>query len=155
MLQATARLYIPRDQGRRRELVETYLLEVAERPAGGRARVRLLGFGTVAYAVEGSPSTGAPRRALRLDALATLQVGALRVARRGAGRCAAGDCPETGGRHLSGGSGHCWSCESKRSPSLLASAEAERTLLTRAVAAVLGDRPTSRARRRRVQRAPV
>jgi hypothetical protein len=87
-----ASLYLRRPLSGRLELLELYLTTAAEAESDGRAKMKLLNIAPVAYAVEGVPGPTAPQRSLRVDAQETLMIGALRVARRGAGRCIAHDC---------------------------------------------------------------
>lgn len=89
-----ARRYIRRDQGRRLELIATLLERAAEAPDDSEARMRMWNAGLTAYTVDGVPSTSSPQRALRPDALMRFGIGATSIARRGAGRCVADDCPD-------------------------------------------------------------
>jgi hypothetical protein len=148
-----ARRYIRRDQGRRLDLIVTLLKRAAEAPDDTAAKIRVWNAGVSAYTVDGVPSTSSPQRALRADALRTLEIGAVRVARRGAGRCVAQDCPAEGGTVLACDGlrrDFCAVCEDRLPPSLKRSAsEAERALFDGAIPLVLDEPSRVRARRER------
>lgn len=165
-----ARGYVRRDQGRRVELVVAYLTRAAEGLDEGRsfATWDCMNIAGRAWAVGPARAPSDPRapaRALRDDAAETIERAALRVARRGARRCADADCdvsdpPNPGARPLDrvatklardSGQDYCGACAprhttmSKLHPG--SDVEGERLLFDRAVFAVLGG--DSRARRRR------
>lgn len=120
--------------------------------------------GVTAYTVNAVPNPSSPQRALRRDALTTLAIGAIRIARRGAGRCVADDCPTPGGTVVWKGvqrpgatraldaerRDFCSVCERRLPPSLKrAGSEAERVVFDGAVGAVLGGPSRAQARRKR------
>jgi hypothetical protein len=153
-----ARRYIRRNQGRRLELIATLLGRAAEAPDDTAAKIRIWNAGLNAYSVDGVPNTSSPQRALRgPDALKTLGIAAVRVARRGAGRCGAYDCPTDSGTVLASDGYRrdlCAACEDRVPPSLKESAsttaiEAERALFNGAIPFVLGGPSPVRARRER------
>jgi hypothetical protein len=152
-----ARRYIRRNQGRRLELITALLERAAEVPDDTmeqrRTRRRAMTAGANAYVEDGVPGPAAPQRSLRWDALRTLEIGAIRIARRGAGRCVAYDCPTDGGTVLAHDGlarDYCAGCEVRVPPSLKRSGgEAERVLFDGAVPVVLGVPSRSRARRQR------
>lgn len=150
-----ARRYIRRDQGRRRELITTLLERAAESPDDTTAKLRVLNAGLNAYFVDGVPDPSRPQRALRADALRKLEIGAVRVARRGAGRCVADDCPTDGGAvlaHDGSRRDYCACCEVRLPASLKRSAnEAERDLFDGATPLVLSAPSRVRARRKKRQ----
>jgi hypothetical protein len=155
-----ARRYIRRNQGHRLELITTLLQRAAEAPDDTAAKIRIWNAGLNAYSVDGVPNTSSPQRALRPDALMRLGIGAVRIARMGAGRCVAYDCPTEGGTVLARDGFRrdlCAICEDRVPASLRRSAgEAERALFDGANPFVLGEPSRVRARRqrRRVQAAP-
>jgi hypothetical protein len=146
-----ARRYIRRDQGRRLKLITTLLERAAESPDDTAAGDRMWNAGVNAYTVDGVPGPLSPQRSLRPDALETLAIGAARIARRGAGRCVAYDCPTDGGTVLAHDGARrdfCAACEDRVPPSLKRSAsEAERALFDAAIPRVLGEPSRVRARR--------
>jgi hypothetical protein len=148
-VRALAQRYVRRDQGRRVELIATYINTAASVPAGERklARVRVRDLKPVSYWVEAPLATYAPKRALRMDAADSLRRAAIRVARRGAGRCADPSCcPNVGARLATDSLGdYCAACLA-RQPHSRNDVEGERELFDRAVCWVLGGR--SRAQRR-------
>jgi hypothetical protein len=151
-----ARQYMRRDQSRRAELVAVYLERAAEAEPHDDHRFEkaaVWSIGQRAWWVDGELEAGQPRRNLRRDAIETIRLGAKRVARRGARRCADPGCTDPHGRRLAkdNETGYCGPCAT-RDRRASETDEAERALFDAATAAVLGavaeDRPRSRRRRR-------
>ena len=152
---AVARKYVRRDQSGRLAAIRYYLKLAAAAPDRRAAQMRLwVAGGAKAYRPGGSAAPGDPQRAVRRDALEVLAVGAVRVARRGAGRCVAHDCSVEGGAPLAADNrdDYCVVCASRgeaRRPR--EGSEAERALFRAVTAAVLPDAP-DRNRARRLRR---
>lgn len=156
-----ARHYVSRNQGRRVELIAAYLNRAAAALDNGRlyAKWDVWNIAAQGWVVGSTPRDPlAPIRALRQDAALSMARAALRVARRGAGRCADPDCcvddravpwlARTGRRLARDNRGDYCSVCAKRQPRYgRGDIEAERVMFDRAIAAVLGG--DSRARRRR------
>ena len=85
--QAAARLYVPRRSKHRAAI--TRLLYVASRHVDNQiwGAHDVMIAGTAAYLPDAEPGKGEPRYAMRPDALRTIDLGALLVARRGARLC--------------------------------------------------------------------
>jgi hypothetical protein len=149
-----AQRYVRRDQGRRLELV-AHLLRTAAAAPDQRA-AGLLGCGGAAYSVNGEVLPQDAKRALKAGALLTFRDAGLRIARRGAGRCVALDCPVGKGALLANDGvsrDYCASCARRIPRKVQASAtDAERELLTAAVSFVLGGQDRKAARRTRTGR---
>lgn len=157
------RPFMAKRHAQRAELLEEYLSTAADAPPD-MAKAYICNIAPVAYFVEGVPGPSEPQRALRADARQTLLIGAIRIARRGAGRCVAHDCAfrdcaahrcqeKNCHRHRPGAllsryatGDYCAVCESKVRP-LRETDEAERAVFDGAIAAVLGGE--SRPARRR------
>ena len=154
-----ARLYVRRDQGGRVAAVQEYIERAAAvDPGRDRAyqRAAVWQTGLRGWFVDAQLAPGQPVRNLRRDVIETLALGAYRVARRGAGRCAAPDCcvdPITGvwsGAKLASDrdADYCTACARVlRRPRELE--EAERVLFDAVVPVVLGGPSRARARRSR------
>jgi hypothetical protein len=87
--------YVRRAQGRRVEAVAIFLRAAAAAEPHARevhAKARVLNVGTRAWWSDGRREPGQPQRNLRPDAMSTLEYAAVRLARRGAGRCTHADC---------------------------------------------------------------
>jgi len=108
-----ARRYVRRDQGGRRVEAVRVFLEVARSAEPYRnealAKAAVLNVGNRAWSVDGPRQAGQPRRNLRPEAVAAIEYGAIRVARRGVGRCAHPDCCNWRGARLAAdtSSDHC------------------------------------------------
>jgi len=83
---------MPKRHAQRAELLEEYLSNAADAPPD-MAKAYICNIAPVAYFVEGVPGPSEPQRGLRSDVRETLCLGAIRIARRGANRCVAYDCP--------------------------------------------------------------
>lgn len=152
-----ARRYVRRDQGRRVETVAAYLERAANATPTADHRFEkgaVWNTGLRAWTVDGQLEPGQPQRNLRADTIETIALGALRVARRGAGRCADASCRGGEGARLAADNrtGLCGPCAAKpRRPREMD--DAERALFTAATPVVLPDAP-DRQRARRLRRAP-
>lgn len=160
-----ARRYIRRNQGRRLEIVEFYLRTAADaEPASDEryARMRLWNIGNRAWFPDSEVTDpDAPQRAEKKNGRETILRAAVRVARRGANRCAEPGCSDGEGAILSRGTSgdYCAACVEKRSnaqienPTVAAQVDvgAEKRLFD-AIAASLFDADSGPRKRRRRQR---
>jgi hypothetical protein len=151
-----ARRYVRRDQARRVETVAAYLERAANVTPSADHRFEkaaVWNTGRRAWTVDGQLEPGQPRRNLQTDTIETIDLGALRVARRGAGRCADPSCCGGEGARLAADNrnGLCGPCAAKpRRPREMD--DAERALFDAATPVVLPGAP-DRQRARRVHRA--
>jgi hypothetical protein len=158
---AIARRYVRRDQSRRAELISVYLQRAADaapHPDHRFETAALLAIGQRAWWPDAPLDPGQPQRNLRRDVIETIEMGALRVARRPARRCADPDCGDPHGGALGryNDDDYCGPCKDAvrqqrvvRQPR--ETDEAERALFDAAIAAVLKNapnRPRSRRQRR-------
>jgi len=104
--------YVRRDQGQRAEALRVYFEVAAEADPHADHRyikTAVWSIGMKAWFVDAPLEPGQPQRALRRDAIETMGWAAIRVARRGAGRCAFPDCCGGKGAQLAAdrASEHC------------------------------------------------
>lgn len=130
--------------------------QAEESPDHRYEKLAVWATGLRAWFVDGSLEPGQPVRNLRADTVETIAIGAYRVARRGAGRCAVPDCcvdPVTkrwSGAKLAGDHhpDYCSACaQVDRRPRELH--DAERALFNAVIPAVLGGQSRPRSRRMR------
>jgi len=104
--------YVRRKQGRRVDAVAAYLRTGAAADPHRTeeiAKSRVLSVGSRAWWPDGPRQPGQPQRNLRAEAVRSIEEGAFRVARRGAGQCVKLDCCEWRGAKLArdAASDHC------------------------------------------------
>lgn len=153
-----AGLYVRR-AGQRRDALLVYLgVAVAAGPSRLEVRDAITNLGEPSWWMDAPPDPRGPRYALRRDAAETIALGALRVARRGAGRCVDPRCGHDGhGRwaevkYLSPDRDYCHACAA-RTGRPREGLEAERALFDAVIPVVLSD-ADSRPRARRARRSP-
>jgi hypothetical protein len=151
-----ARRYVRRDQSRRVKTVAAYLERATSASPSADHRDEeqaVWSTGLRAWTVDGRLEPGQPQRNLRTDMIETIALGALRVARRGAGRCADPSCCDGVGARLAADNrtGLCGPCAAKPRRAREMD-EAERALFDAATPVVLPGAP-DRQRARRVHRA--
>ncbi len=95
--------YIRRDQGQRVRALSLFFEIAAEaepHPDHRHVKTAVWNVGMKAWWVDGPLEPGQPQRALRWDVVDTFSLAAIRVARRGAGRCAQPECAAGRGAKL-------------------------------------------------------
>jgi len=152
-----ARRYVRRDQSRRVETVAAYLERAASATPSADHRPEkeaIWNTGLRMWTVDGQLQPGQPQRNLRTDTIETIALGALRVARRGAGRCTDPSCCDGQGARLAADNhcGLCVPCAAKPPRPRREMEDAERALFDAATPVVLPGAP-DRQRARRVHRA--